>query len=293
MSRISKYKESIIKFLITCTNNDLDDEFFKVFMSNYNFYIPIISLTIQYNIDTNRRNIYGYYIATIITLIEYINYLREKKYSEDEENKVLAIIKKLVDTKIKTINKNVFDFINKHFYVYLDKIIKKYEFNAFDNKLVYSAKYNFDDIKLQKKYDGMMIINYEHLMEYIHEVYGNLCNIGITMNFLIHMNNLDEYNEYIKIIQLFGLIIKIGNDFKRFTEDIKNGDKICVNTLVNIGIQKTFNLYVENKSYLIEELIKNKLYTHTIKEILDQIENNVDNIINNSNVTIESTYEKS
>jgi len=286
MSRINKYKESIIKFLNANTNNEFDNDLFKAFVSNYNFFIPIISLTIQYNIDTNKRNISGYYIAILVTLIEFINYLKDKKY-DDEYTNVMNSVKKLTE-KMKTLNKNANDFINKNFYVYLDKVIKKYEFPVTDNKLIYSAKYNFDDVKLQKKYDEMMVIDYNHIMFYINEVYVGLCYIGIL--FSVQKNDIDKYK---KIIQLFGLIIKIDNDFKKFMEDIKNNEnKICLNMLVNIGIQKTYNLYLESKSSLIEELIKCKLYSHTIKEIMDKIENNINNVINNTNVTIESTHEK-
>jgi hypothetical protein len=291
MSRVSKYKESIIKFLDTLVKNKLNNDIFIIFMKDYDFYIPIVSLTIQYNTETNKKNFYGYYIASIITLIEFVNYLTKKNYNENDDIVINTkkLIFEIIEKKIKPINKNISDFIDKHFYVDFDKIIKNYDFPILDNKLVYSAKYNFDDIKIQKKYDDLNIIDPNYFLIHIQNIYGNLCKMGISMNLLIGKVDIEKYK---KIIHLFGLIIKVGIDFKNFMNDINQADKICANMLVNIGIQKTFNLYLENKSLLIESCITNKLYTHTIKEIFDQIDNAVDSIINNSSITIESTYEK-
>ena len=59
---------------------------------------------------------------------------------------------------------------------------------------------------------------------------------------------------------------------------------------MNNGIQESFVLFMDLKTEFLEALFKHNLYTHTIKEVLDLLEDKIETILKKSNIDMKSTY---
>lgn len=135
---------------------------------------------------------------------------------------------------------------------------------------------------------------YEHkdFIEYIKNKYGNLGKMIIVLSWIMGGGNIDKKTLQIieGIGEKFGLIYKVCTDFENIISDIKNADNITNNTIVNIGVQESFELFMELKSSFYEESLKLEIYTHTMKEVIDELELKMDKCIENCKVDMKSTY---
>ena len=62
-----------------------------------------------------------------------------------------------------------------------------------------------------------------------------------------------------------------------------NIDLLNRDSLVNLGIKECFEIFMDNKAEFVEGILKLKLWSTTIKEILDLIEKKLNPVLNNSN----------
>ena len=96
---------------------------------------------------------------------------------------------------------------------------------------------------------------------------------------------------YIKCIgDCFGLLYKLCKDFERIENDIKKSNKYSLNFVVNEGVHETFILFMDIKTKLIEQCMILNIHTHTLKEVLDELEKNVDNCLKSSSIDMKSQY---
>jgi hypothetical protein len=72
-----------------------------------------------------------------------------------------------------------------------------------------------------------------------------------------------------------------------FANDLNN---LSLNFIINDGVQESFILFMEIKTQLIEDCLSLNIYTHTLKEVLDELEKNVDKCLSSSSIDLKSTY---
>ena len=85
------------------------------------------------------------------------------------------------------------------------------------------------------------------------------------------------------------MLYKISKDFEIIESDILNHNKkLSTNYVVNYGLQDSHEIYKENQQKFIEGAMTMGIYTNTIKEILNSIEQRVDYIIDQTSPDLAS-----
>lgn len=191
-----------------------------------------------------------------------------------------------------TLNK-IINFIYSYISNKIVEITKKYYFNSYKKVQktdIVSIKYLDNDTI--NKYKNLLKIEHNNLIEYVKNTYGNIGDIVFVIGWAI--GGGDRKKETLKTLQLmgdrFGLLYKLCKDFENIKNDINSSSKFSLNFIVNEGVQESFILFMEIKTQIIEEALKLNIYTHTLKEVLDELEKNIDNCLHSSNIDLKSTY---
>lgn len=306
MSRISRYQESIDKFI---KNKNINTYFSEEFSNNIykklleSDHLGGIIVSTLFNHNAKKRNIkgHGYFLGLMIDIIiliitskerntninynlfiglykiltENISLLKTSKY--DELNKIIL-------SALSYYNDNIYDILTEHKIGEIEKMNKSDLLNL--NKI---------NNKLYKKISTMNKYNYDDFIKYIKKIYGNLGKIIFTLSWILGGGKLDKdiINAIENIGEHFGIIYKICYDFENIIKDIENMDKtenVSNNILLNIGIQESFALFMETKSVFYEDSFKLEIYTHTMKEVIDELENKIDKTLEDCKIDIKSVY---
>lgn len=306
MSRIERYQESINKFI---KSRDIFTEDVKNMLLTKDHLCGIIFATLlNHNAKKTNFKVHGYYIICAIDilheLIEILNSnenIQHNKFTELLFTVINLINMNLENIKVQQKHEEmlikILNFINSYISNKLVEITKKYNFIS-EKKVqktdIISIKY-LDKIVLNK-YKNLLRIEHNNLIEYVKNTYGNIGDIVFVIGWAI--GGGDRKKELLKTLQTigdrFGLLYKLCRDFERVEQDInssfKNNSKYSLNFVVNEGVQESFILFMEIKTQLIEECLNLNIYTHTLKEVLDELEKNVDNCLQSSNIDLKSTY---
>jgi hypothetical protein len=318
MSRISRYQESIGKFIRNKSSlNDLSDEQTKKnildIVKDSDYLCSILLLTILNNQSKkNNINVHGYYIASGINHIMTIIVLLENKefYSKIYTG---PMIDRIINELILQINiclaLNI-ETIEPHYTA--DKIIKIYHkcIKLINKKLINILtldelllkdnilrtdiiKYHFENLdEIKKKLVLLRKIDEPCFHQFIANKYGTLCQLALSLGWIL--GGGDEKLVYLldKIGIYFSKMIKITIDFSNLEENILELDnqKSSNNFVVNYGIQHSFEVFMQNKEKFISGCIKLNIYTNTIKEIIDLLEHKIDDIIDDTSMDMRSEY---
>jgi hypothetical protein len=191
----------------------------------------------------------------------------------------------------------ILNFINSYISNKLYEITKKYDFvtqKKVQKTDIISIKYL--DKQVINKYKNLYKVEHNNLIEYVKNTYGNIGDIVFVIGWAI--GGGDRKKELLKTLQTigdrFGLLYKLCKDFEKIEQDINSSSKYNLNYnlnfVVNEGVQESFILFMEIKTQLIEECLNLNIYTHTLKEVLDELEKNVDICLQSSNIDLKSTY---
>lgn len=302
MSRISRYQESIEKFIKNKNiNNYFAEEFNKDIekkLNNSDHLCGIILSTI-FNHNTKKSNIkgHGYFLGILIDICLII--INTHNMTIDMNTNLIIGMYKLLNENLQTlksdnsdkinlISNKVYDYFNLNIYTILKT--KKYS----SKKMTKSDLLNLKSItpELYKKISNMNKYDHKDFIDYIKHKYGNLGKMIIVLSWIMGGGNIDKKTLLIleEIGEKFGLIYKICKDFENVILDIKNAENITNNTIVNIGVQESFELFMELKSSFYEDSYKLEIYTHTMKEVIDELEIKMDKCIENCKIDMKSTY---
>lgn len=305
MSRISRYQESIEKFIKNKNiNNYFDEEFTKEIEEKLNksdHLCGIISSTI-FNHNTKKSNIkgHGYFLGILIDICLII--LNSDSNSNLNlnlnTNFIIGLYKLLNDNicilksddsdKLILISNKTYEYFNSLIYI----ILKTEKINT--KKMIKSDLLNLKTItsEMYKKISNMNKYDDKDLNIYIKNKYGNIGKLVIILSWIMGGGVIDKKNINIleNIGEKFGLIYKICIDFENTINDIKKSESITDNIIINIGVQNSFELFMELKSSFYEDSLKLGIYTHTMKEVIDELEIKMDRCIENCKVDMKSTY---
>lgn len=309
MSRISRYQESIEKFI---KNKNIDtyfsDEYSDIINNNLikSDHLCGIILSTIFNHNSKKSSVkgHGYYLGISVDIL--LIMLNTKNINTNTNQNLLIGIYKLLHENVSLIKTNNSEDLNKIIiktYDYFNSIIydivstsKKMQ----TKKMIKSDLLNLKTINdtLYKKIASMNRYVEEDIIKYIQTSYGGIGKIVIVLSWILGGGSHDKkIISNLEIIgEKFGMIYKICNDFENIILDINNCEQSTQNTnitkniVINIGIQESFALFMELKSSFYEEALKLGIYTHTMKEVIDELEIKMDKCIENSKVDMKSTY---
>lgn len=136
-----------------------------------------------------------------------------------------------------------------------------------------------DDKDLKEKFESLNQLTKTCLDQYVHTRYSSLCKCSIQMGYIIGGTKSMKKGNCGRIARYFSFMYKISKDFENIIDDIKLSSQFTTNYVLNFGLQETYDTFLVNKHKFMEEIIIDDMYTNTIKEMIDEIESRVDQII--------------
>lgn len=306
MSRISRYQESIQKFIKnknieTYFSDEYNDLINKKLLESEHLCSIILSTIFNHNSKKSNIKGHGYFLGISIDILLIL--LETKSISQNLNNNLIIGVYKLLhentniikSTNDEIINKIIlktYEYFNSHVYNILS-FSQKYQIK----KMIKSDLLNLNTItnEMYKKISCMNKYSYNDIIDYIKKIYGSIGKIIIVLSWILGGGSYDKkiISSLESVGEKFGMIYKICNDFNNIIDDINNCDSkinISKNIVINIGIQESFALFMELKSSFYEESLKLDIYTHTMKEVIDELEAKMDKCIENSKVDMKSSY---
>lgn len=310
MSRVSRYKESIDRFIKQRGNNseilntNLKDHFNKHLEdSNYDF--SILMLTIMNNQQKkNKISFQGYYAATGI---EYLHIIL--RILTNTELKLIdhQLISTLLLLSMKTISQNIdvakrcvaSEEVNKIHFSIAELVADKSGINGImyeiENLDTTSRKKKKDVIKflskredMANKYENMKLVSRQDIDCIVEKKICSLASLSLNMAWILGNGNASQSKRINRAGKYFGMLYQIANDFESFDKDLDN--EVTLNYIINCGFQLAHETFMENKQKFIEETMILDIYTVTIKELLDKIERKVDLVLETTSPEIKSNF---
>ena len=322
MSRISRYQESIGKFIrnkssLTEIQDSLTKKNILDIIKNSDYICSILLLTILNNQSKKHNiNIHGYYVAASINHIMTIILLSEqpdfygKLYGYDM---VRHIINELIlqiniclaynietiephyppEKTLKIYNKCI-KLINRKLINVLSNVSDKLDnLDKLDLPILKSdiIKYHFENLdEIKRKLVLLKKMEETSLNAFIINKYGTLCQLALSLGWILGGGDDKQISMLDKLGIYFSKMIKITLDFGNIEENIKISQSSSNNFVVNFGIQHSFENFMQNKEKFISGCIKLNIYTNTIKEIIDLLESKIDDIIEDTSMDMRSEY---
>lgn len=315
MSRISRYQESISRFI------KLKSSYSEIIKFNNNngtlldindHEVSIILLTIFNGLKKKKKfkSHESYNMAAGVDLLittlmikDSLNYYNVTY----EENKIKNFINQAPIYAYECLAKNLETFDNVADRDKLHKLENKIH-NYFNKKMLNIMTY--EDLKasdhvhktdiinyeftnkniINLKYKKLKIIDKDILIDYIERTYGSVCQCALVLGWLLGGGDEKQINNLERLGTHLARIIKLTNDFKNLERDITFAESYSTNYVVNYGIHETFELFDESKVKLLEGCFVLDIYNTTIKEIIDHIEKTFDNCLKISNLELVSRY---
>lgn len=307
MSRISRYQESIEKFIKNKNINEyFTESYSKSIQDNLikSDHLGGIIVSTIFNHNTKKTNIkgHGYFIGLMIDII--IMIVKSKDKNSYINYNLFIGLYKLLTENINLLKTTKHDILNKIIIIIMSYFNDNIYDILIDIKIGESKKMTKSDLlnlksiddKLYKKLSGMNKYDNDNFIDYITKIYGKLGKLIFVISWVL--GGGDTSNDTIKVIEIigkqFGILQKICYDFEYIVQDIndmdKDNEKTSKNIVINIGVQESFALFMETKSIFYEESFKLGVYTHTMKEVIDELENKIDKVLENCKIDIKSVY---
>lgn len=313
MSRINRYQEGILKFIktksfINRTSPRTKDILYELL--ELSDHIPaILCLTILNNLcKKSDFKIHGYYLAAGIDVMMLMaKVCNNRDYFEDKyginsiDNMIVevnswfyACIASNIETlrlgKNGKINHNVSQLCIEYATKYLYQITQKHTY-------VSNEKMKKTDL-LCMKLSNNQINSYKHknklekeiLMNEIYMRYGSVCKLSLCLSWIIGQGDIKKLAQLERLGNQIGMFLKIYDDFRYLERDLLKGEK-SLNYIVNYGIKEAYIELIESKTSFIEGTLRLEINTKTSKEIIDMIVREIDFIVKDVSVDLESQYD--
>lgn len=313
MSRIQKYKESLVRFIkdkscISTTPMELNTMIYDK-IKGTDLVFPILLLTIVNNQNKkNHISVQGYYLATIVEFVSlYSKTIEDHNIPNKIEmsNYLLYCINKSFEQNTESLknslaNHNIIDNVVNLMGILNESIKNIFTLEKFKFKLEPTNQECSSDIidwYLKKKCDenidkfkSFKRVTKESMVEYIEKKYINVSELSLYMGWVVGLGDVKDIIKLKKAARAFGIMYKIVSDFKNLDFDIKNSNELTSNYVLNYGFQDGYEVFLNNKQQFIEEAMICNIYTSTIKEIIGSIEDVIDQIIDQTSPDLKSNY---
>jgi len=325
MNRISRYQNGILNFLKTKSFINETSESTKTILTDLlelSDHIPaILCLTILNNqCKKYDLKIHGYYLATGIDMLMLVAKVCssrdhfDDKYGEFAiDNMILEVscffykcISQNIDTLRLSKNGNINPKISQLCVEYTTRMLppitqkKVYRSTTLMKKSdLFCLDINdkqYEQYKKKNRLDKSTIINDAGMR------YGSVCKLAMCLGWILgqgddnilnklkELSNDDNITNLEKLGEHIGMFLKIYDDFKYIERDIKLG-KSSLNYVVNYGIKEAYIELIESKANYIEGSMSLGVDTKTSKEIIDMVVRNVDLIVKDVSVDMETQYD--
>lgn len=325
MSRISKYQEGILKFLktksfIAETSQSTRNILLELIESSD--HIPAILCLTILNIQCKKYDlkIHGYYLASGINALMAIAKVcsnrehYDNKYGRtDVDNMIMEVVSsfyRCITQNIETLRLSKDGDINPK----LAQICIEYSAKMIP---LITKKIDYDSQKKMKKTDILAMkidkstyVNYKKknqldkttLINDMRDRYGSVCKMAMSLGWILGQGDESSFNKIKdlsdektvakleRLGELMGKFLKIHDDFKYMERDIKVG-RFSLNYVVNYGIKEAYGELIEAKADFLEGSMILGVETRTSKEIIDMIVKNIDTIVKDVSVDIETEYD--
>jgi hypothetical protein len=325
MSRISKYQDSVLKFLKT--KSFINDTTITTKQILYDLlelsdHVPaILCLTILNNQrKKNDLKIHGYYLASgidIMMLMAKVCSSRDhfdNKYGQNViDNMIIEVvccfykcISQNIDTLRLSKNGNVNSKLTQLCVEYSTKliplIIQKQSYDS-KEKMKKTDLLCFDmDNKTYLQYKKKYRLKKETIIADVNKRYGSVCKLAMCLAWILgqgddgtflklkELGNDDNIMKLEKLGEHIGTFLKIHDDFKYIERDIRNG-RSSLNYVINYGIKEAYMELIESKANYIEGSMILGVDTKTSKEIIDMVVRDIDTIVKDVSVDMETQYD--
>jgi len=264
--------------------------------------------------------IHGYYLAAGIDALMIIaNICNNREYYNDKyglnivDNLITEVSNffyKCVTQNIDTLRMSKNGIINnKLTHLCIEYAIKHIPLITKKCDYITDNKMKKTDLFCLKKYDDLCIqykkkfrVEREILINDIIKRYGSVCKLAMGLGWILgngddtilnKIKDLSEektINKLEKISEYIGKFLKLHNDFKNIDNDIVI-EKFSLNYVINYGIKEGYIELIESKANFIEGTMNLDVYTKTIKEIIDFIVTDIDNMLKDVSVDMETQYD--
>lgn len=292
-NKITRYNDLFFKFLnrrsnySKIINSSNQNDLAVTILEKIDMSIPIFCLHLigimNNNTSNNGKSNHSYFFATAVFYMLTILKIKEHYYNNGnyllELLPIYTIMEIIQNSKTMNLNKNVDSDVLNLTTEILENISKPRFFkNTSRVKKTDITKYNFQNPNTLKKYEKMERIEYNDLITYINETYGALFKYILDVSVIVtsFKNKIPE-----KQHKSLGFLIKIIEDFMNMEKDINDAiEKYTTNICVNIGIDATYQLYINNKILFIE-LGSSLDISSTVTAIIDILDDKFNNCLNN------------
>ncbi len=325
MSRISRYQEGISKFLKTksfINDTSPNTKLILEDLLNLSDHIPaILCLTILNNqCKKNDLKIHGYYLASGIDILMLIakvcscrDFFDEKYGQTSVDNMIMEVsscfykcITQNIDTLRLSKNGNIGSKLTQLCIEYAIKLLPQ-----ITQKQIYVSKEKMKKTDLfcleindesYQQYKKKNKLNKDVIFADIKKRYGSVCKLAICLGWILGQGDetniakikelCDEKNiAKLEVLgEYIGIFLKIYDDFKYIERDIKMG-QISLNYVVNHGIKEAYMELIEAKANFIEGSMILEVDTKTSKEIIDMVVKQIDSIVKDASVDMETQYD--
>lgn len=325
MSRISKYQDGILKFLKTKSFINETTEQTKTILYELlelSDHIPaVLCLTILNNqCKKFDIKIHGYYLASGIDVIMLIAKVCSSRDYFDHKFGQAAIdnvIMEVTNSFYKCITQNIETLrMSKNGNVNVKLIQLCIEYAAKYIPLI-TQKGSYGSLAKMKKtdlfclnitdsdylhYKKKNMLNKDLLLDDMVKRYGSVCKLAMSLGWILgqgdeaiysKIRDLSEEKTISKLENLgdfMGKFLKLHDDFRFIERDIRIG-RFSLNYVINYGIKEAYIELIESKANYIEGSMLLGVETKTSKEIIDMIVRNIDDIVKDVSVDMETQYD--
>jgi hypothetical protein len=321
MSRLLRYKESLIRFIKekSCLSelHNIPDKKIEPIIYNLvkesDLILPILLLTVLNNQNKkNSASMQGYYAASGMQFLYLLCGIQQsrtsfiKKYDLDIYTKIVSyltlISNRSVCQNLETVKRTLKPeqsaeiFINimahYHDYVSYNNILNEEPFILTNNKpngdiLKWYIK---DNEQLKSNFVKKYQIDKKSLTNFIEKKVGSIAELTVIIGWLMGGGSEKDVDKVKKVAKHFGTLYKLANDFENMEDDIMSQDVYTTNYVVNYGLQESYELFLYSKEKFIEQAMLLDIFTNTIKELVDFIEFRVDEIVDETSPDLKSSY---
>jgi hypothetical protein len=325
MSRIIRYQEGMSKFLKTKSFINDTSPNTKIILEdllNLSDHIPaILCLTILNNqCKKNDLKIHGYYLASGIDVLMLIakvcccrDYFDEKYGQISIDNMIMEVssnfykcITQNIDTLRLSKNGNIGSKLTQLCIEYAIKllpqitqkqiIVSKEKMKKTDLFCLDIKNESYQQYKKKNKLSRDVIFND------IKKRYGSVCKLAICLGWILgqgdetNVNKIRDLSDEKTVGKLevlsehMGIFLKLYDDFRYIDRDMKIG-QTSFNYVINLGIKEAYMELIEAKANFIEGSMMLGVDTKTSKEIIDTIIKQIDGIVKDASVDMETQYD--
>lgn len=317
MSRLTKYKESLVKFIKerSCLLENLNKPKIEPILysrvKKSDMLMPIVALTIMNNQNKKKNiTIQGYYIASSIEFMHILLDIFDNKEDYIKQY-TLELYNILINHLIWSINNSLCQNVESirlslhtmdisDMYIQLMKthneimscnnflsepILKQTNDIVNEDTLKWYIRENVD---LKDKFKKIKKVEMESYNDYLNKRVCNLSEYTFVVSWIISGGEITKLDQIKRVSKYFGILYKLMVDFDSIDSDIVNSKEMTKNHVINYGLQVSYELFMYNKQKFIEEAMLLDIYTNTVQEIIEYIEKRVDEFVDNTSPDLKS-----